>query len=757
MIGDIRKFRFWCQKVLPLVYDDSLSYYEILCKVVQYLNNVIEDVNSIPDYIDGVIDEKLSDEHLQELIEQFMLNIEASISSNNEGDNTNSSADYNIGQMLWWNGKLYRVIRTIDAGDTLIDGTNVEIVNFEDLFNSFIDEVKHDITANDDGTSATATQNWSTGTWVWLNDVLYKVINHITEGNAYVFTGESANVEQITVEIEFHREETTRANADTDLQTAIDNEATAREDADEAEATARENADEAEATAREGADEALQTQIGDLDDLTTTTKDNLVGAINEVDALGKSIKYYVTPEDYGALGGNNDDTIAVQAAINDGRPVFFTQNYRVSHLDIPYDVSRAFFLDGQDFWLTYIGSDETSMIKFTGVTATIKNFNIINPTSQSLIGIEWTSEEVGKPSEFNTFENIKIYNFNTAIYFGDLNGVLDTSQSENSIIGLITRGCNLVIYSTMDNGTLNVSNSQLICSEAESSYTFDTSRAGIIWCYGGVVHVVNSSLVMPTIQTGCGMIGKNIVLDDCIIELASRWALCTGDISINNNNGGYYSNVNVSPFAVDPNATGMLRLNGFKIRFASYSTVKLIAALTTSGNDFSVAMSGCVVANHANNSASPISDYYITINGCLFNSVPLASPSSFDYTSLNSSDFSYAGCAISSDTGGNVVVTASVANAYITTPVFDVGVFASIETLIREITGSWDYLVNYTNYDGTTGTLVGTIHTGIVNHSFMYGAEGIKSFSVSLRNVAGSGNIKFKYIHINAMKQHITA
>ena len=61
MIGDIRKFRFWCQKVLPLVYDDSLSYYETLCKVVQYLNKVIEDVNSIPEYIDAVIDEKLSD------------------------------------------------------------------------------------------------------------------------------------------------------------------------------------------------------------------------------------------------------------------------------------------------------------------------------------------------------------------------------------------------------------------------------------------------------------------------------------------------------------------------------------------------------------------------------------------------------------------------------------------------------------------------------------------------------------------------
>ena len=39
---DTEFFRFWCYKVLPLVYDDSLSYYEILCKVVDYINNLIE-------------------------------------------------------------------------------------------------------------------------------------------------------------------------------------------------------------------------------------------------------------------------------------------------------------------------------------------------------------------------------------------------------------------------------------------------------------------------------------------------------------------------------------------------------------------------------------------------------------------------------------------------------------------------------------------------------------------------------------------
>lgn len=37
-------FIFWCQKVLPLVYDDSLSYYETLCKLVTYVNGLRGDV-----------------------------------------------------------------------------------------------------------------------------------------------------------------------------------------------------------------------------------------------------------------------------------------------------------------------------------------------------------------------------------------------------------------------------------------------------------------------------------------------------------------------------------------------------------------------------------------------------------------------------------------------------------------------------------------------------------------------------------------
>ena len=51
---NIPHFRFWCQKVLPLVYDDSLSYYEILCKVVKYINDLIDQDKVIGDTLESL-------------------------------------------------------------------------------------------------------------------------------------------------------------------------------------------------------------------------------------------------------------------------------------------------------------------------------------------------------------------------------------------------------------------------------------------------------------------------------------------------------------------------------------------------------------------------------------------------------------------------------------------------------------------------------------------------------------------------------
>lgn len=54
MDGNFKHFRFWCQKVLPLVYDDSLSYYEILCKVVNYINNIIDNEKEITEEVENL-------------------------------------------------------------------------------------------------------------------------------------------------------------------------------------------------------------------------------------------------------------------------------------------------------------------------------------------------------------------------------------------------------------------------------------------------------------------------------------------------------------------------------------------------------------------------------------------------------------------------------------------------------------------------------------------------------------------------------
>lgn len=43
----IDKLNYWCNKILPLVYDDSLSYYEVLCKTSAKLNEVINSTNGL--------------------------------------------------------------------------------------------------------------------------------------------------------------------------------------------------------------------------------------------------------------------------------------------------------------------------------------------------------------------------------------------------------------------------------------------------------------------------------------------------------------------------------------------------------------------------------------------------------------------------------------------------------------------------------------------------------------------------------------
>ena len=73
----IKDLRFWVQKVLPLVYDDSLSYYELLCKVVDKLNDVIKHINTseenIYSVVSQILNEWIEDGTLEDLINDEVL------------------------------------------------------------------------------------------------------------------------------------------------------------------------------------------------------------------------------------------------------------------------------------------------------------------------------------------------------------------------------------------------------------------------------------------------------------------------------------------------------------------------------------------------------------------------------------------------------------------------------------------------------------------------------------------------------------
>ena len=56
-LNDIEKLRGWCHKILPLVYDDSLSYYEVLCKVRAKINEVIDLTAEQNDIIEEMVQE----------------------------------------------------------------------------------------------------------------------------------------------------------------------------------------------------------------------------------------------------------------------------------------------------------------------------------------------------------------------------------------------------------------------------------------------------------------------------------------------------------------------------------------------------------------------------------------------------------------------------------------------------------------------------------------------------------------------------
>ena len=94
-MAKVEHLRYWVQKVLPLVYDDSLSYYELLDKVVVKLNETIDVANvteeHITEEVERVIGEMYENGDLAEIIGTTLDDIEGRMSQVEEDFGTLST------------------------------------------------------------------------------------------------------------------------------------------------------------------------------------------------------------------------------------------------------------------------------------------------------------------------------------------------------------------------------------------------------------------------------------------------------------------------------------------------------------------------------------------------------------------------------------------------------------------------------------------------------------------------------------------
>lgn len=71
-----KHFKFFCQSVLPIVYDDSLSFQELLYKMIRYINGMKDDIENISkdmvayirDHLDDIFIDAMYDAETETLI-----------------------------------------------------------------------------------------------------------------------------------------------------------------------------------------------------------------------------------------------------------------------------------------------------------------------------------------------------------------------------------------------------------------------------------------------------------------------------------------------------------------------------------------------------------------------------------------------------------------------------------------------------------------------------------------------------------------
>lgn len=184
----MEKIKFWCFKILPLVYDDSLSYYEVLCKLREKLNELIDAVNNgfeelipealedymstdefkawLQDYVSEYIETEAFDEEVRNIIQSYAKGFVNVDDFGAKGDGTTNDWDAfkdaaaaarQLGIPLTATGNKTYVLdndgeQIIVTEDVNFNGATIKItgsVETQGIFNIFQESTKYNLTNND--------------------------------------------------------------------------------------------------------------------------------------------------------------------------------------------------------------------------------------------------------------------------------------------------------------------------------------------------------------------------------------------------------------------------------------------------------------------------------------------------------------------------------------------------------------------------------------------------------------------------------
>lgn len=141
-------FAFWLQKTQPLVYDDALSYYDVLCRVSAMLNQLIKQVNDLTDTQKKFIEDVTN--LLNQIINEWNSIVDQWNNIVTKWDSMKSTWAQWSATWAQWAATFAQWVATFaqwtETFNNMVQNNNQFQANITNQFNSYKDEVNNIIT-----------------------------------------------------------------------------------------------------------------------------------------------------------------------------------------------------------------------------------------------------------------------------------------------------------------------------------------------------------------------------------------------------------------------------------------------------------------------------------------------------------------------------------------------------------------------------------------------------------------------------------